>query len=336
MAINFVTSYSFSPNTTIASAQVNTNFSDIASVFQGLEGLTKSFSNLRVDATPTTSTDTAIKSYVDKLNAYRRPVLQYASASVVNLETGLNGTSGQAVITFTDGTQRTDSTTSRINFDITRNAALSGSAQSGLRTGLSEAVNTRYALYAVKVTDSSTNFVVVGDTVFPTQANFATLNSNFGTNGWVHLGYIFNGNGLGSSSDIVSFVQAGAMTLFSNAVSANVLTGCGVLIAGTSGATSLTYTYSAGSSASQIPNTISHVMYQTATAATANTYAITDSAAAKTFLRGLGVAGTATVLRTWAAATDGIKIDPGASVAQDIILSGFVDGLLGIGANPLL
>ena len=41
MALNFVKSYTFTPSTTVVSNQVNTNFDDIASVFQGLEAETK-------------------------------------------------------------------------------------------------------------------------------------------------------------------------------------------------------------------------------------------------------------------------------------------------------
>src|SRR4051812_44558629 len=122
MAINYTVSYTFTAGTTISSSQVNTNTSDNANTWTGLEALTKSFSNLRVDATPTAATDVSIKSYVDKLNNYRRPVLQYSSGTVVNLETGINGTSGQAQILFPDGTLRTDSTSSRINLTMSQTA----------------------------------------------------------------------------------------------------------------------------------------------------------------------------------------------------------------------
>lgn len=49
MAISFTVSYTFSPSTTISSSQVNTNFSDEANVWAGIEAKTKTFSNLGVD-----------------------------------------------------------------------------------------------------------------------------------------------------------------------------------------------------------------------------------------------------------------------------------------------
>lgn len=49
MAISYTISYTFSPSTTISSSQVNTNFSDNSSTWQGIEAKTKTFSNLGVD-----------------------------------------------------------------------------------------------------------------------------------------------------------------------------------------------------------------------------------------------------------------------------------------------
>jgi hypothetical protein len=337
MAINFTVSYTFTPNTVISSSQVNTNFSDNSNVWTGLEAKTKSFSALVVDATPTSATDVAIKSYVDKLNNYRRPVLQYSSVTVVNLETGINGTSGQAQILFPDGTLRTDSTASRINFDITRNCALSGSAQSGLRATLSEAANTRYALYAVKVSDSSTNFVVVGDTVFPIQANYTTLNSNFGSNSWIYLGYVWNGNGQAGNSDIVKFVQSGNMTTFYNANAVSVITVSGIQMASTAGAVTLTYTYSAGSTSADIPNTIGQVLWQVSYAAVNDQVIAEDSAAAFKY-RQVMASNKINSDRFWGVANQGIKLSNAAasSIAYDILVAGYVDTALGVGANPLL
>lgn len=49
MALNYSKQYTFSPNTTILSSQVNTNFDDIGAVFTGLEAGTKSFTTLKID-----------------------------------------------------------------------------------------------------------------------------------------------------------------------------------------------------------------------------------------------------------------------------------------------
>lgn len=49
MAISYAVSFTFSPSTTISSSQVNTNFSDNANTWNGIEAKTKTFSNLGVD-----------------------------------------------------------------------------------------------------------------------------------------------------------------------------------------------------------------------------------------------------------------------------------------------
>lgn len=335
MAINYTISYTFSPGTTISSSQVNTNFSDNANTWTGLEALTKSFSALRVDATPTTTTDVVIKSYVDKLNSYRRPVLQYSSATVVNLEAGINGTSGSAQILFPDGTLRTDSTSSRINCTMSQTAAFSGTAQSGIDTG-SVSANTWYSFYAAKVTDSSTNFVVTASLLSPIQANYATLNSRLGTNGWAYLGTLPYGDNGGATTAIPKFIHAGNRIMFYNINAGGSRSMTGLRFNGTAGATSLTWTYASGTSVSsaQVPlHILIGTMSTTNEAASAAT--VTDSAVG--FIYQASNAGSLYEHRVPDIYLGlGLKLTTGSSVASDIFLSGYVDGVLGIGANPLL
>lgn len=343
MAISATVAYTFSPNTTISSSQVNTNKSDEVGIWQGLEALTKTFSALKVDADPATALEVATKQYVDQYAVYRRPVLQYSSATVVNLETGLTGTSGQALIQFPDGSKRTDSTASRINFDITRNAVLSGTAQSGLRTGLSEATNTWYALYAVKVTDSSTNFVVVGDTRIPTQANFADINTSFGTNGWVYLGEIANGDNSGATGDILNFIQSGGVTILRNAVTCNSASSpmTGIRIATATAAATLTYTYASGTAigSGQIPAHLPVVYYGYACDGQGTAYGLqVTEAAGAYYIEQLG-GNTAVDFagRIWMNATSGMKLIRNTGTPDyDVLVTGWIDGVLGVGANPLL
>lgn len=334
MAINYTISYTFSPGTTISSSQVNTNFSDNANTWTGLEALTKSFSNLRVDTLPTTTTDVAIKSYVDKLNNYRRPTLSFASVTVVNMETGINGTSGQAQILFPDGTLRTDSTATRINFDITRNCALSGTAQSGLRATLSEAANTWYAIYAVKTSDNSSNFVAVGDTVLPIQANFATLNSNFGTNSWVYLGLIRNGDNSGATSDILTFIQNGNMTVFRNAVTAVSAgtNGQGIVFANATSNTTVVYTYAAGTGTTSIPNNVSiaKILGNVNPGSTAQASIVGAGFEAAQYTN------TSIIMPVWMNVLNSITLNGPASSNFNIYFAGFIDSVLGVGANPIL
>lgn len=335
MALNFSVSYTFAPSTTISSSQVNTNTSDVAAVFQGLEAETKSFAKLKVDIDPTLALEVATKQYVDHYSTYRRPVLVNNSTTVVNIEAGINGTSGQAQILFSDGNLRQDSTTGRINCNFAQVAALSGSWQSGLRTG-TVANNTWYAIYAVKTTDDTAKFVAVADTVLPLQANFATLNSNFGTNGWVYLGMVRNGDNSGSATGIKTFSQIGNFTCFRGVVVGNTanLMGAGVRLATTASAATLTYTNAFGTGAAQIPNHLSIVEFGYAVAIGTSPTSITDAAGNG------GIAsyiGTQLVIgRTIAAAAEGLFTSNGSSVAMDIYLCGFFDGVLGVGSNPIL
>lgn len=340
MAINYVISYTFTPGTTISSSQVNTNFSDNANTWTGLEALTKSFSNLRVDTTPTTSTDVAIKSYVDKLNNYRRPVLQYNSGTVVNLETGINGTSGQAQILFPDGTLRTDSTTTRINCNLAQNAVLSGSAQSGLRTG-SQSANTWYSFYAVKVSDSTTNFVTVADTVLPLQANFATLNSNFGTNSWVFLGTLPNGDKNAATNVILSFTMLGNCVMLRNTNNGNAQQCSGILVGTQSiaGAT-LTVSYAAGTNIGtpQFPNQfgLSYMTVAHNNAAQDITSVLDGAGNIRRAVLQSPTTGANFAFPVTIPLLDGIQVTGNAGNKRDIFLSAYWDGVLGIGANPIL
>lgn len=339
MAINFTVSYTFTAGTTISSSQVNTNFSDEANVWTGLEGLTKTFAKLKVDVDPTTALEVATKQYVDHYSAWRRPVLQYSSGTVVNIETGINGTSGQAQILFPDGNLRTDSTTGRINCNLAQVAALSGSWQSGLRTG-TVTNNTWYAIYAVKTTDDTSKFVTVADTVIPTQANFATLNSNFGTGGWLYLGMIPYGDNSGTANAIVKFAMSGNLTMFRNVTLGSAQSQSGPRLANQSVAGSaVTWTYASGTtiSSAQIPGHITHgIVGVSIGTSDANIISVTDSSGtyAMWTLRG-STAGLAH--RMPSVLIDGIQAAnvAGTSV-KDVYLVGFFDGVLGVGSNPQL
>lgn len=341
MAISFTVSYTFSPSTTIASAQVNTNFSDNAAVWQGLEAKTKSFSNLLVDTAPTTATGVAIKSYVDSLMAWRRPVLQFGSITTVSVESGLDGTSGDIPILFPDGSYRTETSTTRTTFDITRNAVLTTSgAQSGLTGATSEANNTWYALYAVKVTDSSLQWVTVGSTVQPIRANFSTLNSAYGTSGWVFLGMIRNGDGGSTAGDILAFTQVGNHTFFQN-----VLTGfnyggtaqTGLLLATSASATTVTWTAAFGTSGATLPSQCGLILVSCARdgGGSNTSFSILDDSGGRVYSR---VTSAGRELgQAWGPTGKGARaLSDVSAVGSDVVLVGFADGALGVGSNPLL
>lgn len=274
------------------------------------------------------------------LSKYRNPVLQYSSGSVVNLETGLTGTSGQAAILFRDGDYRTDSTSGRINCNLAQNAVLSGSAQSGLRTG-SQTANTWYSFYAVKVTDSSANFVVVADTTLPLQANYSTLNTNFGTNGWVYLGTLPNGDKNGSTNVILNFTMMGDMVVLRNTNNGNAQQCSGILIGTQSvaGAT-LTVNYAAGTNIAtpQFPNQFGAALMTVAgNNAAVEILSVLDSAGnIRRAVIESPSSGANFTFQVVVPLLDGIQVTGSASNKHDIFLSGYWDGVLGGGSFALL
>ncbi len=336
MAINFSVSYTFSPSTTISSSQVNTNFSDEASVWQGLEAETKTLAKLKVDIDPTLALEVATKQYVDHYSTWRRPVLVYSSVTTVTVESGLDGTSGDIPMLFPDGSMRTETSTTRTNMVITQNAVLTTSGgQGGLRTSLSEATNTWYAIYAVKCTDDTTKWMSVGDTVLPIRANYATLNSNFGTNGWVYLGLVRNGDNSAATGDLLSWTMVGNKTCFWNQATGNSLTSTGLRLATTAGATSVTYTYAAGTGTTSIPNNVLMVDFIGIASGGSGTTQFANSANAYQIGAVIGT-GRAAMKFSNSDAASGLQVTNSSSVAMDIFLAGFTDGVLGVGSNPIL
>lgn len=335
MALNFTVSYTFSPSTTISSSQVNTNTSDVASVFQGLEAETKTLAKLKMDIDPTIALEVATKQYVDHYSTWRRPVLQFGSITTIAVESGLDGTSGDIPMQFPDGTIRTETSTTRTTFNITRNAVLvTSGAQSGLTGATSEAANTWYALYAVKVTDSSSLWVTVGSTVLPLQANFTTLNTAYGANGWVYLGLVRNGDNSGATSDLLDFIQTGNFTMFKNSGTGNVLNGSGVRLATSASATSITYSYSAGTGTTDIPNNSLQGVYLIGSGPGTGTASVTNSGGTESFAAAIGTGNF--FVRVPVRLINGAKIANSSGVGMDIFLSGFYDQVLGVGSNPLL
>lgn len=166
-----------------------------------------------------TSIDPSLIPSIAIIAAYRRPTLVWNSITSVGIERGFSPnviSTINAAILFPDGTLRNDSNSNHIDFNITRNAIFNGVNQSGLRTGQSESVNTWYAMYAVKE-QNGTGFVLVGDVNPPSRGNIPALNSFYGTNGWLYLGYIRNGDNSGATGDILAFVQVGYDFMFFNA-----------------------------------------------------------------------------------------------------------------------
>lgn len=334
---NLAVSNTFTAGTEITAAPFNTNFSDIVTYINNRNGGGTAWDALNVTGTSTlTGAITASSTLavtgaitatggIANLFGYRRPNLVYSSATAVNVENN-TGTSNQTTIVFPDGTIRSvtedvSSTHKYRQFLITATAEfITGTEDSGLYSGLSETTNTWYAIYAVKSQINTANFVLVGTTTLPLQANFATLNTNLGTNSWVYLGMIRNGDNSGATGDILSFVQSGNETAFRNACTGNDGTLFGTRLATTAGATSVTYTYAAGTGATDIPN---HISIGAVGVSNGTAFAFKNAANTVT-IGNLSGGGT---LRADVHVTAGFLCS-GTSTTRDIVLSGFYDPLL--------
>ena len=334
MALNLTRAYTYAPNATIASSENNTNENTLYNAFSGLEAGTSSMAILPLDTNPTSALHAATKQYVDVYAGWRRPNLTFVSVTTVDVESN-TGTANQTKIVFPDGNSRsvtedTASTTKYRRFDITATAQFtSGTEDSGLRSSLSEVTNTWYAIYAVKSSINTANFVLVGDTLMPTQANFATLNSNFGTNGWLYLGRIRNGDKSGATGDILNFSQQGHFTIFKNTCAASVVDAVGIRLANSASASSLAYSLSSA----DVPSDILVVGYYAAAGAGSGSIQLGNNNVTQMWACGSGAARFAT--RVIVQATDPVLTNGSAS-AMDIHLWAFFDPVLGVGSNPLI
>jgi hypothetical protein len=306
--------------------------------------------NLTVTGVITVSTVTAIMPItissltVTKLASpfayHRRPVLQYGSSTIVNIETGISGLSGRVPIIFPDGSYFVEATTANIQCDLSKKANWgNGTMQGGLRPAETLSNNRWYAIYVVKssATGNSSDFVAVASTALPIQANFNALNANFGSAGWVYLGMVRYGDNGSNPNQLLRFMQTGSTTRFRNSgIGGN--SGArphGVLLATTASAASLTYTYSSGTGSADIPVHLTNVYFQVARGPASAGLTVGDSGDTFDYIQMPSVSNRYSLMFL-ADAAGGIKSQTtgGVAAAHDITIVGWIDGVLGVGSNP--
>lgn len=316
----------------LKAADLNGEFSNITNLLNNLDAGTTSWTTVKTGALTVTGAPT----FTNNFYSYRRPVLQYGSATTVAVESGLDGTSGDIPLLFPDGTIRTETSTTRTTLNTTRNAVLTTSgAQSGMTGATTVAASTWYSLYGVKVTDSTTQWVSIASTVIPTQANFATLNTAYGTNGWVYLGTFRYGDNAGATGVVLDFVQIGNYTMFKNVMTGNAGENTrGTRLATTAGATSISYTYAAGTGAAQIPAHLTQVIYGCVIGTNPGASDVANQAGTLLWFR-FNIATRFFHFTPLCPAVEGYQTACTNSQGQDIVLAGFSDSVLGVGLNPL-
>jgi len=277
---------------------------------------------------------TVSKASLKDLLTYRRPDLEWVSITEIGVAPNTYRLSAtEIVVMFPDGEMRrvlgSDTNLRRMN--ITETAANTGTLNSGLRSGISEAANTWYAIYAWKSLDNDGKFVLVGDTTPPSISNYATLNTRYGENAWVFLGYVRNGmnvfGGSGQDLDLLRFNQHAGVTIFVTSVGSRYP--MGTTLAGNTTGT-LNYTPTTGMGTTDLPDTIGHVKWGTQISGTGsglgfsitggvlptNGFLFEDSG--KTSVAYMGV-------EVWYPKTYGLELKNTITQAMTINCAGFID-----------
>lgn len=329
----------YSSGATITAAGQNTNENAVFNEFNGNIDST----NIKANGVAYSNLATVLQgtfTFVNAMGAYRRPVIQWISSTAIDVENN-TGTQYQTCINFPDGqrcvTENTGVTTQYRRFVVTSTASfVSGTEASGMVGQVP--VNKWIAIYAVKSQINASNFVLAGSTNTVTQANFATLNTLFNTNGWVFLGLSRYGDAGSLPTGIVKFSQVGHITTFNNSNTAgSAVNTNGIQFLTSAGATTLTYVYAAGTGSLQIPDNVTLVKW--------GCYWGGSASSSGNTVQGLGGNIVAKEIETVNAtsgiqiqnvASEGLIITAGASQAMDGYLQGFVDNALGVGSNPQL
>lgn len=278
-----------------------------------------------------------ISSSLSVISSQSRPLLTFINVTTVDVAANTS-TANQTSITFPDGTVRTVTEDTAVTnkyrrFVITAAAEFtSGTEDSGLRSGISEANNTWYAIYAVKSTIDSTKFVLAGDTTEYIPTNYSTLNTRYGTNGYVYLGLIRNGDNAGATGDILNFYMSGNTTSFVNTVSTAVSSTTGLRLANNTVIGSITYTYSSGTGTTDLPSTINTGSFTVGTTrAAADRFLCKDSAAAVVYcVHPTSTTGTALWALGLLSVKSGVQIscESGSNVDYTIVIRNFIDSAL--------
>jgi len=330
-----ITHSDYNPNDVITAAKQNSNEN---AAFNLLNGNLDS-TNIAAGGIAYSNLGATVTNRLQLAN-YRRPILMPQSSTSISVDTN-TATVNESCVIFPDATQvcvtealpgtyRTMALTQNANF-------VSGTEKSGLAPGYTLGNNTWYAIYAVKSQISSSNFVLVADTVTPQAANAATLNTSYGTNGWSYLGMIRYGDNETHANAICNFTMSGNMTLLSGAVVTSLNQQlAGMELADTANANNLSYSPTSGISGTNLPPQFTNLLISAGgyNGGAAFTLDLRDTSGTITFNNaGIPAAGGVT-LRAWVPAyPNGFKLQGANAIAYSVVLSGWVDSILGPGAN---
>jgi hypothetical protein len=281
-----------------------------------------------------------ITSTIPSLTAYRKPGLVWYTGSTIALDTSTYSTANTAQLLFPDGVMRTEAQGGNFRMNATQTANWgNGTQQGGIRpTEVVNGANTWENFYAVvsTMTGNTTDFVLVGSTFTPIPANISSLNSFFGTNTWTYEGAWPYGDGSGATTTFPKCFMNGNMTSCWNAASSNGASMPGVRLATTAAATSLSWSYTSGTSiaSGQVPPqlTIGTIACGNGT----GTMNINDSGVATTPFLSSSNPGTNQIayIADWPLVAGVRCANGGNNTSYDIFLRTWRDSSLGMGSNP--
>lgn len=305
--------------------------------------LTSTFGyNVRIDSNDLTALMENDRVIQDFIPYHNRPSIQRLSATEIRFKANnKSSVDMEADVLFPDGVQIKsvqNNPASKNIFDITRAGdwtTVPSGYQGGLRPGISESVNTWYAMYCIKIISGGNpiDAVMIGDDTLPLQVNVPALNTRYGQNNWIYLGMIRNGDSALVTGDILDFVVVRNRTYFKNIVDGNNLDGNGISLAGGT-STGLTWAYSAGTGDLQLPDHIEMAEFSFRRNADTLGRAMDFGSNKILCQAGMSLTPPSWQDRVLALAKDGVRLDGATSVGADIFLTGFVDPVLGIGFNP--
>lgn len=280
--------------------------------------------------------------FVNSLPLYRRPNLVFIGVATVDIEAN-TGTSNETCITFIDEqrcvTENTGSTSQYRRLIVTETASMTGTHNSGLLSGETLTANSWLAVYAVKTSDNSSKYVLVCSTNAPLQANYSTLNTKLGAGSWTYMGVLRYGDDAGATTSIMRFNQVGPQFRFTSVVTSNFTKQIGIVLTGTTGIVSSTYTFSGGMVGTNvIPTYFKLVTWGIYRASDSTFQNIQDASGTLFYSVYVAVTGSAHVMFIENADVSlGIAQAGGSSITREETLVGWIDPILmGASAAPRL
>lgn len=347
-----ITHQDYVPGDVITAAKQNTNENAVFNEFNGninsanIAANGVATANIADAAVTTAKLATVIQSsftYYNTIAAYRRPNLIWVSPTAIQTNTNTS-VANQTCVAFPD-TVRCATSNTFTQLTVTQACIFNGTEQSGL-SGATLATNTWYGIYAVKSNVNSANYVLCGSTNTPVQSNGAAINAMFGTNGWVYLGLIRNGDQSATNTGILQFSQTGDFTVLVSTYNGNTNVGQttrqrGMLLAGNSNSLApSTWTYTSGTTGAVLPPVIGNVNIQASVIGVSSgqifLFFTANGAAELASYPDTGLTSVASVVNFWEPATAGVSSHNGSNnaYALDIGLAAWTDTSLGVGSQP--